>query len=60
MNDFTKELEMAKERLLNDMRYSLEQFTKFTSNYCGWEKQNELKKECLFTYYRFYGFDNDE
>lgn len=54
MNDFTKELEMAKDRLISDINHALEQFNKYSANYCGWEKQNEIKKDCLFCFYGFY------
>lgn len=57
MNDFTKEIEKAKTRLFDDIQYALQQFNRVSNEYCGWEKQNEIKRECLF---RFYGFYQNE
>ncbi len=45
---------IAKQRLLDDIQYSLEKFNRHSSNYMGWERQNEIKRECLNAFKGFY------
>lgn len=59
MNELTKEeLKIIEkrlaERLFSDIQYSLEQFNKQSIYYLGWEKQNEIKRECLTSFLGFY------
>lgn len=59
MNDFdSQDLKLIEElltaRLISDIQYSLRQFNKFSSQYFGWEKQREIKRECLKVFSGFY------